>query len=161
MKKAKVLLLFGLLQVLVSCDSDSREDSPSEIAVYQIGLAYKGVNMNQEPVFSGNDILWFDEKTREIKFKDSSAIAQKLPFGETVVFKHSDVELFTAHVLADTTQVQYDDLSLVYNISMKAYYLNDCYPKILDRPSVKLNAEIRAENWTLFLIQLRKENRIK
>jgi hypothetical protein len=147
--------------MLVGCDSDSRDDSPSEIMVYQIGLAYQGVNINQKPVFSGDDILWFDEKTREIKFKDNSSIAQHLPFGEMVVFKQSDVELFTAHVLADTTQVQYDDLSLVYNTSKKTYYLYDCYPKVLDRPSVQLNANIRAENWTLFLIQLRKESRIK
>ena len=46
-------------------------------------------------------------------------------------------------------------------ILLDKYYLNDSYPANIDVEQVRLNTEIREENWGLFLYQLGIEGRLK
>lgn len=149
-----------LLSVCSGCESDSQFDRLSEIEVVKLGEAYAGVGAGYETVFTGNDIQWFDEKTRELRL-DDNFLSNRLPSGGTLLFKLADMELFTVHVISGLTAGTCNDLVLFYDVVVGKYYLYDSYPKNTSSEIVRLNAEIRSENWALFLMQLRREGRIK
>ena len=76
----------------------------------------------------------------------------------------ADTELFTATNVSDvmaSVSTVYNDLVLYYDTAEDKYYLNDSYPANINVEQVRLNTEIREENWGLFLYQLGIEGRLK
>lgn len=160
MKRACIFISFFLLLIGSACESNSQLDGMSSINVVGLGRAYSGVGAGEQVLFSGNDILWFNPKTREIKFRDGVAERVLSLYG-TILFKLADMELFIAHIVSDLVSASYDDLVLYHNLENDKYYLHNSYPNGLETEIIRLNSEIRSENWNLFLIQLAKEGRLK
>lgn len=161
MRKAYVYLSFVMLLLVAGgCESDSRLDGQSNIYVVGLGKAYSGIGTGEDALFSGNDILWFNERTEEIRFREGFW-DKGLSMYETILFKLADMELFTAKVVSGTVDAVFEDLVLFHDLVTDKYYLRNGYPDGTDTEVTRLNVEIRAENWALFLIQMRREGRIK
>ena len=80
---------------------------------------------------------------------------------EKILVILAGTELFTATNVSSLISAAYDDLVFYYDIAEDKYYLNDSYSGHLHPEQVRLNKEIREENWGLFLYQLGIEGRLK
>lgn len=160
MKRACVFISLFFLLIGFGCESNSQLDGISSINIVQLGRAYSGIGAGEQTLFSGNDILWFNPKTREIKFREGFS-GRGLALYGTILFKLSDMELFMASIVSDVVSAAYNDLVLYHNLATGKYYLHNSYPSNLNNETVRLNEEIRFENWNLFLIQLGREGRLK
>ena len=115
-----------------------------------------------DTLYTEDEILWFNDKTREIKFKYSDEEVRKklwskskyLEFrlGENVLFKATR----TSIVMSNT----YQDLVLCKGsmerrpISSDGYFLYDCFPlteKYLNDERTLANIQKRAPQWEIFL----------
>lgn len=161
MNRFCIYLLSGLmLLVAASCESDSGLKERSNISVVGLGQTYTGIGKGDDTIFSGDEILWLNEKTREIRFREDFR-AMRLPQYGTLLFKLAGMELFTARVVSRPDAPTVEDMVLFHDPVSDKYYLHDSHPDQLNTEQVRLNAEIRAENWALFLIQMRREGRLK
>ncbi len=162
MKKLCCFLSFlFLLLTFVGCENDGSLNGESEIIVVGLGHKVYNLPLGNEILFTGNDIKWFNKDTREIRFYDHSAFSEKLGQYEKILVILAGTELFTATNVSSLISAAYDDLVFYYDIAEDKYYLNDSYPGHLHPEQVRLNKEIREENWGLFLYQLGIEGRLK
>ena len=120
-----------------------------------------------DTIFTEDDIRWFNDSTREIRFKDPlQQVREKLwsksknlefRLGENVLFKATR----TSNVMSSTVH----DLVLCYGsevkASIKGFFLYDCYPlKLLNDEQVQANIQKRAPQWEIFLDYLKSKNMI-
>ena len=97
-------------------------------------------------------------------FYDHSTLKEKMEQYEKILVILADTELFTATNVSDvmaSVSTVYNDLVLYHDTAEDKYYLNDSYPVNINVEQVRLNTEIREENWGLFLYQLGIEGRLK
>lgn len=149
-----------LLLLLSGCESDTRMQDDSSISAVEIGRKYAGVNTIESMAFSGSDILWFNQETREIRF-NTDFYSYRIPDEGTLLFRLNSLELFTAHIITGESSEVYEDLVLYHDLVTDNFYLYNGYPQPINTDITRLNDEIRQENWMLFLIQLRREGRLK
>lgn len=165
MKKLCYFISFlFLLLTFAGCENDGTLNENSEIVVVGLGHKVYNLPLGNEILFTGNDIKWFNRDTREIRFYDHSVFKEKLEQYEKILVILADTELFTATNVSDvmaSVSTVYNDLVLYYDIAEDKYYLNDSYPANINVEQVRLNTEIREENWGLFLYQLGIEGRLK
>jgi hypothetical protein len=137
--------------------------------------------VDEPVVFTGNDILWFNETMKELRFNDN--FSKKDVFSGFRSFKfYMDGEyLFSSmiYVTGLSSQV-FNSLVFYYNITENKYFLHDGYPvidgkitivDIIDGESVIVNEmyqQIRNENmqkieseWNIFIAQLKKDGRLQ
>ncbi len=163
-----ISMIICLAFVFSSCEGRSSEEDNSlitamgEVSNFPV-KDKEAISNSSDIVFTGNDIQWFDQNTREIKFKkniDCSVFQtyQKIHFNLDGKF------LFTAQTHAS----QYhsfiiNDLVLFIDIFTKKCYLHDCYPLNVaeNNPETIANKEKRLDAWNSFLMQLRTEYKIK
>lgn len=163
-----ISIVICLAFVFSSCEGRSSEESDSLITamgeVAHSPVKDKEVISNSSDiVFTGNDIQWFDQNTREIKFKkniDCSVFQtyQKIHFNLDGKF------LFTAQTYASQHHsFVIKDLVLFIDQFTQKCYLHDCYPLSIaeNDPETKTNKEKRFDAWNSFLMQLRTEYKIK
>lgn len=161
MNKVCFILSLFVLSLLNSCENDSLMNTTSDITVVKLGSYGKDGNFSgDEIVFTGNDILWFDTKTREIRFTETASVLKQSLSGK-LLFKTSERDLFIVDVIQSDPGIRCNDMVLLCNKTGGRFFLYDSYPNGSTSEVVKLNAEIRSENWALFLFQLRREGRIK
>ena len=83
-----------------------------------------------QPVFSGNDILWFNEITRELRFKDNFALRQTILKNDAISFFIKDEYLFSSLVYVSSKGEQLiNSMVLYYNQVENKYFLLDGYPE--------------------------------
>lgn len=174
MQKAKNgSLLFAIITFLfictfLSCESNSTIVSESSITVVGEVAHFsvkdkETISNSSDIVFTGNDIQWFNQNTREIKFKkniDCSVFQtyQKIHFNLDGKF------LFTAQTYASQHHsFIIKDLVLFIDVLTRKCYLHDCYPLDIaeNDPDTENNKEKRADAWNSFLTQLRTESKVK
>ena len=109
-------------------------------------------------VFTGDDIEWFNPRTREIRFRKINSI----PVYARIEMKVGEETVFTivAHI-NEVVSRAYNNLVLLYEYEKNAYFLNDNYPDYWDPEGTRRNAEKRAPGWAKFLKQLKKEGKLK
>ena len=137
-------------------------------------------------VFSGNDILWFNETTRELRFKDNYSFKQVILKYDAISFFIHDEYLFSSMVYVSSKGVQLiNSLVLYYNQIENKYFLLDGYPEqdvleknepafapITDHEDIKdlpqYAKDIRSENalkiaagWEKFINQMKNEGLLK
>jgi hypothetical protein len=126
----------------------------------------------EEPVvFSGEDILWFNETTGELRFKDNISNASVLTglYVQAIKFYVDDEYLFPSMLcVSDFSSQTFNSLVFYYNVIENRYFLRDGYPDAVVLPNPQKAQELRDENmrkitpeWERFLEQLKKERRYK
>jgi len=158
MRKAAAIIIF-MLALLGGCTADSDIDERSEISVIGLGSKFYSVDQIEDILFTGNDILWFDTATREVRFKSTFNSLRFRSF-TTVLFRLSDMNLFTATYLNGSPDSIVENLVFYHDTNADKYFLYDNYPVSSSTVASKYNKEIRAENWASFIIQMRREGRI-
>jgi len=112
-------------------------------------------------LFTGKDILWFNETTEEIKFKDGPMLKK---FQENWASYHyatfflENEELFTIFISKAMMSYTHDDLTLI-DVGGYKYYLSDGYPH--SGYGHPLKKEKRSAAWEKFIDQLKEEGRYK
>jgi len=136
-------------------------------------------------VFTGNDILWFNETTKEIRFNDNFSMKDVFSGFRSLKFYMDGKYLFSSMIYVNSTSSQvFNSLVFYYNIMENKYFLLDGYPAInngdvliggwlnMNGSSVpatnELIQQIRDENrqqiesdWNKFINQLKKEGKYK
>ena len=127
-------------------------------------------------VFTGDDILWFNETTKELRFKDNMlyTTSNHLLFKTQAIGFYLDGEfLFSSMVYVDNSSPQvFDSLVLCYYTTENKYYLLDGYPPdsqtedLLSENSTspqggRQNIDGIAPEWSKFVNQLKEEDKYK
>ena len=126
-------------------------------------------------VFTGNDILWFNETTKELRFKDNmSNNPAKNPvlFNTQVIGFYMDGEFMFSSVYVNSSSLQtFDCPVLYYNTVENKYFLLDGYPpdsNLQDPATTSPEKLSRRENWNIivpewskFVNQLKEEKKYK
>ncbi len=110
-------------------------------------------------LFSEDDIISFNMKTREIKFKDMEKplYLRMKPYQEIEFHLGDDALFVVSSGVALWYNQLFEDLVLCYGnqesiASDGNYYLYDCYPlSIADTESVKANREKKKTQWETFI----------
>lgn len=154
---------------MFSCN-DTNEgvgNQSSDIKVYGIESVGRSdaLKEHSKHVFSGNNIEWFNSKTREIRFKGINPSSDVFPVYTKIEFRIDEKTLFTASTFVNDSYSQsFYDLVIYYDVEQGKYYLNDCYPDIYEiknSEEVKRNIKDREAQWETFINTLKSENRIK
>ncbi|GHT58645.1 hypothetical protein AGMMS50239_03580 [Bacteroidia bacterium] len=126
-------------------------------------------NNSEVVIFTGNDILWFNETTREIRFRDNMLISNDIRIWRTVKFYVSDEYLFSSMIfVSDLSSSIYNSLVFYYSIMENKFYLADGYPvnvSVLPKPQEaqkKRDENMReiANEWNKFIEQMKAESKL-
>lgn len=164
----RILCVFLCIICGISCNDENISNEPSLISAKGITGHLKSNSISDDPempvIFTGDDILWFNDKTREIKFKGIEPI-KEISLYKQLLFELDGTVLFTAITMVQPINSQiYTDLVLhvELNDGKYRYYLNDGYPVwAADMDEAKVNAAKRADSWNSFIVQLEKEGKIR
>ena len=111
-------------------------------------------------VFTGNDILWFNETTKELRFKDNNSKKTVVLNHETLSFYIDGEYLFMAFTYVSVGSDAYDAnaqnrLLFYYNSTENKYFLkNDHELTSTSDPNNETTSE-----WNKFIDQLKQEGR--
>lgn len=163
-----VLITIMFIFIFSSCESSTTIISQSSIIAVGESICIKMgdkdyVDNDSVVVFCGNDILWFNPSTREIKFVNNMEFGAFHTY-QKIHFKLNNNYLFTAQTYASQQHsFIIKDLVLYIDVINRKYYLHDGYPLniVKDDPDTIMNKQKRSNAWNSFLEQLKIENRIK
>ena len=112
--------------------------------------------------FTGDDIKWFNPRTREIRFKNIEP-GQDVFFGETPIeVRVGGVKVFTIIASSSMSSKSFNAVILYYDdIETNAYFLYDVFLPYAYPEGIQQTAEERAKGWDIFLRQLKKERKLK
>jgi hypothetical protein len=176
--KNSVLLLAATVSVLLSgCRPEAEEEIINQTSMLvarasneEIALRSSSNLNDSEPViFTGNDILWFNETTREIRFRDNMLNSNNIQGWRAIKFYIGDEYLFSSMIfVSDLNSAVYDSLVFYYSIIENKFYLADGYPvdvSVLSNPqkAQEMRDENRrkiADEWNKFIEQMEKENKL-
>lgn len=177
MRKIIIICVCALASLIMfyACDTNAKDATESKKESYELyacglnPLETRSAPKTISYLFSGDDILWFDTNSREIKFKEMVEPLNKrlLPFQE-IEFYLGDKTLFvvSSFVVPWDSRV-FDNLVLCYGCQNpfevnENYYLYDCYPyQFSDSEQVKANRKKNADSWDLFIKYLESKNKLK
>lgn len=160
MKKMSCVLSFLFLLLVCGCDSDSLLESSSQIVAVGLHNEWEGLDSLDEIIFTGDDVLWFDGKTNELRFK-KNPFENNTKVYKKILFKIAGMDLFLVDIVSGAVNATYPDMVLYHNLENNRFYLWNSYPKDMETEEVRLNVEIRSENWNAFIYQLSREGRLK
>jgi len=167
-----LIATFGCV-LLTGCRSESEEipvQTASKIIIKAANADLTTINTPTDPaIFTGNDILWFNETTKELRFQDNISIkpaAFNLP---GINFYIDEEYLFSSMTYVNSSSSQtFNSLVLYYDILGNKYYLTDGYPEVSVLSDPQKAQEQRNENmqkitaeWNIFIEQLKKEDKYK
>lgn len=153
--------LFICMVFFSLCSCGDTETSGDELTskITAVNITSSADESESGILFTGDDIAWFNAKSREIKF---TAEKLSLPMYSKIDIKLEDETLFTIAAYIDySVSRAYDDLVLLYDGGTSKYYLYDNYPDYWSPETTEINRQNRKENWNKFLRQLRKENKLR
>lgn len=170
MKRVSLLISFLVFVLFSGCEKNENEVTFDSSKIVAVGVDTKAATdrsaqsslADNNIVFTGDDILWFNSKTREIKFKEMSSPIGVLPMYKEIQFKMGDEDLFNAITWVwDANSQIFNDLVLYYDYRTGSYFLHDSYPVHILTDLAKENKEKRSEAWAKFINQLKQERRLK
>jgi hypothetical protein len=183
MKKIVSLFIVVLYFLLGGCANDFGEQSdpkPPTVENPNVGIVVRASNEEAvtlsavrsaaaEPIiFTGSDILWFNETTKELRFKDNYAKKDVFSGFRSIKFYMDGDYLFSSMIYVNSLSSQvFNSLVFYYNITENKYYLLDGYPS---DTSVLSNSQqsqqLRDENrqkieseWNRLIDQLKEEGK--
>jgi hypothetical protein len=124
-------------------------------------------------VFTGDDIVWFNETTKELCFKNNFSNSPINNSGlyatRAIKFYIDDEYLFSSMVyVSDFSSQTFNSLVFYYSITENKFYLMDGYPAVSVLSNPEEAQKIRDENmqkiadeWNKFIEQMKKEDRYK
>ena len=187
----KVFLFIAVSSLLLSgCLTDVLEDGATGKTEIEPKITVRALNVDAatgsvvqsdvlgQVVFTGNDILWFNETTKELRFKDNMLYnpANNPVFLNTraIGFYIGGEFLFSSMVYVDSSISQiFDSLVLYYNTVENKYFLLDGYPPndsndllpngnaSFEIPPREKNRNTIAVEWNKFVNQLKAEEKYK
>ena len=124
-------------------------------------------------VFTGEDILWFNETTKELRFINNASNKPSVINNQTILnniafrFFIDDEYLFSSMIYANSLNSQiFNSLVFYYNIVENKFFLLDGYPDVSVLSNPQESQALRNENmqkiaseWRAFIDQLKKEGR--
>ncbi|MDR0748724.1 MAG: hypothetical protein LBF62_04035 [Tannerellaceae bacterium] len=169
-----VLFFVTLLNLSLAGCHPKPEDEPVQTAssiIVKTSNAAEGVAARSEVletvVFTGNDILWFNETTKELCFKNnfsSSPLNNPFLYARPAIrFYIHDEYLFSTIIVTGLSSRSYNELVFYYSIPENKYFLVDGYPPGLSGAQEERDENMRkiAGEWNRFIEQLKKEGRYK
>jgi hypothetical protein len=182
MKVAVLLFTFITLISLIGCRPESEDilvqtESSIIVKAAKVGeVATRSTVENEieEPVvFTGGDIVWFNETTKEIRFKENFLNA---PSNNVVIYARQAIKFYIndEYLFSSITYVSvfdsriFNSLVFYYSMTENKFYLTDGYPAVSVLSNPEEIQEIRDENmrkiageWNRFIEQMKKEGRYK
>ena len=172
--KAAILCFMALAGLsLGGCRPESEELPNSDLSGIIVKASNGGTTADgaeEQVVFTGGDILWFNKTTKELRFKDNLS---NNPDNNSVLFAASgrkikfylnDEYLFSSLVyISGMNPPVGDALIFYYNGTENRFYLTDKYPPSMGESTgsgISPGGELEAE-WNRFIGQLKKEGRYK
>jgi hypothetical protein len=185
MEKKVILWIIALTGFLSGgCSPESEEDKPlqtesrisarasdEDITTKSMHIATRSDDAGPV-VFTGSDILWFNETTRELRFNDNISQKQIIDgaLGRSIRFYIDDEYLFSSMQYASPVSSQtYNGLVFYYDLVENKYFLMVGYPfDVSVLPNPQETQESRDENmkqianeWNKFVEQLKAEGRYR
>jgi hypothetical protein len=188
----KVILFSTLLSVFAfshcSHEPEINTQETSKLVVKAADIATKAADDSGagQIVFTGNDILWFNNLTKEIRFQDNMTVEQLLTIMRNGIKFYVDGDyLFSSLVsVIDYDSRIYDSLVFYYSSIENRFYLADGYPDLAAAKNRYLDyglntsdeayelyfntQKIRNENmkvieaeWNKFIDQLKSEDKYR
>ena len=152
-------------------DMQGEEQQQAEAKLCAYPVMPTGTRDTDGALFTDDDIEWFDVNTREIRFRDTSAMLNdRLQLLGGIDFYLGSEHLFTGgatYVGLICSQV-FLDLVLCQGriedgqVINGCYYLQDCYPpQCIDDETVQANRAKRAEQWETFTKYLESKGKLR
>ena len=176
MKGVSLILSVLLFTVFMSsCANDEQNPSPEDsYSTLMVKADTKSAGMKsisesvEQIILTGNDILWFNETTNEIRFKDNYYLQKSISFYTDIKFYLDDDFLFSTIKVTDINFQIYNSPVLYYNMTENKFYINDGYPEIsVLKPQDKIqkardkNMQAIANEWGKFIRYMKKVNKYK
>jgi hypothetical protein len=178
--KRKVLLFTALTGFLLSgCRPGTAEEIPDTAS----RLIAKSANLetttrsatgesSETVVFTGDDILWFNETTKELRFKNNMSLNESISLvhGNGIKFYIDDEYLFSSmRGISDVSSQTVNRPVFYYSAIENRFYLADGYPPVTDylsdpeaaQAERDENMRMIANEWNRFIEQMKKEERYK
>jgi len=173
--KIKVIIITILVILLNGCAIEKDVMAEAEMSNTS-GLIVRAsseemVSNGVEPiVFTGEHLLWFNESSKEFRFKDNSAMKSAFSNVNALNFYIDEEFLFSAFVRVNSpSSAILNSLVFYYNPTENKYYLLDGYPpeklsqNVSDPPDIadarEDNWKLIAEEWKKFINQLKKDKK--
>lgn len=171
-------LMLGMASATTGCSTaDDREEQkvqasklifkvPRQEVVTKAG---DGTEVEQT-IFTGDDILWFNASTGEIRFNNN--ISQKKiiegVLARTIRFYIDDEYLFSSLInVSDISSQIYDSPVFHYSIIENRFYIRDGYPDVSVLQNSEKHQKMRDENmskikpeWDRFINRLQVEGKL-
>ena len=154
-----------------SCSNDPSNPFPEEgYSKLIIKAETKSANEPTEKIiFTGDDILWFNGTTKEIRFKDNYYQQNSISLYANIKFYLDDKYLFsTLTRVSDVNSQIFNSPVFYYSIIENKFFINDGYPDIAVLGSLTEIQKIRDENmqaianeWDKFIGYMKKVNKYK
>ncbi|MDR2086317.1 MAG: hypothetical protein LBP72_03995 [Dysgonamonadaceae bacterium] len=174
---ATILLLF------VSCNDEhtDKNNLPSTLnfkAVIPNDLRSSSISESEQKLetdtillFSGKDIAWYNETTRELKFKDHFPGIEIKGYASVDLLIYSgDESLFSINLILTSNYMSWviNSPVLLCGTDGKTYYVKDGYPDwewLSNEEPVQIerneNWKAIESGWNIFIEQLKKEGRYR
>lgn len=111
--------------------------------------------------FTGDDIKWYNPRTREIRFKNIEPGLHVFRGETPIEVRVSGVKVFTIIASSSMSSKVFNAVILHYDIETKTYFLYNVYLPYQYPKEIQETAEERAKGWDIFLKQLKKERKLK
>jgi hypothetical protein len=157
--------------LVAGCRPETEEPALSDVSTQIIAVAayYEPQYDNDKHiVFTGNDILWFNETTRELRFRQNysnkAIVTENREFG-IQFFIGDEFVLFTPVCMDVLSYRIFDQPVFYYDVINNKYFIPDGFPDVSLLPDPAQHQWVRSENrkaveqeWARLMEQLKKEN---
>ncbi|MDR1436732.1 MAG: hypothetical protein LBI65_01305 [Candidatus Symbiothrix sp.] len=166
----KGLLLFIAIVWMSGCTPPDNGEIQPDVKDTKSRILFKSANGTDADTvaFTGDDILWFNETTMEIRFKENIAQRNKINAIPSKILKVclKDDFLFALNFVSEIDPRIYDTLVLYYILFENRFFLKDGYPDVSVLKYPEKSQALRDENkrkiadkWNIFIEQLKKEEK--
>ncbi|MBP1616897.1 MAG: hypothetical protein H6Q14_724 [Bacteroidetes bacterium] len=163
------MIVFAFYGCSNSEDADDPGDDPTASALVFKLVPDTTENRLDTLILEGNEIQWYNESTKEVRFTDNYTTAQSISFANytNVRFYIGSNYLFSSLMFATGINSQTSsNLVFYYSSTENRFYLKDGYPDVSVLSSPQAEQQLRDENrkmiadeWALLVNQLKLEGR--
>ncbi|GHT30770.1 hypothetical protein AGMMS49574_11230 [Bacteroidia bacterium] len=176
MKKVILLFTATVCMTLSGCNKSDEPDNSTTgsskiIAKTSQSETTRSDENKESVVFTGDNILWVNESSKEIRFTDNMAISTKIPLfhGRSINFYIGDEFLFSSLIyINDFSSYLTNSPVFYYSVMENKFYIKDGYPNIRNWSNSEDLQRVRDENmkkiepeWNKFIQQVKAEGKYK
>ena len=111
--------------------------------------------------FTGDDIKWYNPRTREIRFKNIEPGLHVFRGETPIEVRVGGVKVFTIIASNSFSSKTFNAVILHHAIETNSYFLYNVYLPYKYPEEIQETPEERAKGWDIFLKQLKKERKLK